>query len=826
MTVTATSTDSPSPTQLGRTVNVVASVKTTTARLQVALAGPLQITIPAGIAESGPSNSCSLQMPSVFESEADLSCSFILIGPTSGGTTLTATYQGDVSTTASYGAVTLATTQAQSTVTPTVSPTTPSYGQQTTLLANVYSSLTPGLTGAGVKASGTVTFASSAASDTANVSAGSASAALTGASGAVLAPAGSYSMVVTYSGDLNYAASSSTLKFTIGKACSTTVASPLTPASPGAPNLRVTVSPAACSGGAQAGGGTPTGGVQISNGTSTMSGTLSNGVAIFTVASGGYSASYSGDSNFQSSSAGIVNVTGSTLSTSVSLSVTPNPAQANQQLSLIATILGASADAAPTGRVAFSANGAAIGVATMGAAGCGSTSACLTATLPGGTQTITAAYSGDSTYAGSAASVAVIVNLLTATITASSPPAAAVYGGSVSFAVQVLPAVGGAATPAGTVQAIDNGAPTGTPTTLVNGAATIVISGLSPGTHLIGAQYSGNGNFSGATVMAGSVGVTQGQSSTTLTSAGNGNQLTLTAHVTALPPSIGAPTGSVSFVDATSGSTVGGATLSGGVATVTASFTTDPIAALYSGDSDFLSSASPAAGTVAIVNAASYAPTFSPGEIVTVFATSLGQKTLTGSAPLPTSLGGISVTVADSAGIPRQAGLFDVSPTQLSFLIPAQTAVGTATVTVSGNAGSFSSSIAVLPSAAALFTANATGQGPLAAQTVTTTSDGQTVYASTTAPNGETQVNVPIVLSSASPTYLILYGTGFDNAGSATVLLNGQSLTPAYFGPQGSFAGLDQINVLLPTSFAGVGRVNVSITVDGYISNVGTIAIQ
>ena len=54
--------------------------------------------------------------------------------------------------------------------------------------------------------------------------------------------------------------------------------------------------------------------------------------------------------------------------------------------------------------------------------------------------------------------------------------------------------------------------------------------------------------------------------------------------------------------------------------------------------------------------------------------------------------------------------------------------------------------------------------------------------------------------------------------------INGKTFIPAYFGPQGGFAGLDQVNVMLPASMAGSGQVNVSITVDGQTSNVGTIA--
>jgi len=88
-------------------------------------------------------------------------------------------------------------------------------------------------------------------------------------------------------------------------------------------------------------------------------------------------------------------------------------------------------------------------------------------------------------------------------------------------------------------------------------------------------------------------------------------------------------------------------------------------------------------------------------------------------------------------------------------------------------------------------------------------------------------VNAPISLLPAADTfYLLLYGTGFDTAKSVTVTTNGKTYPPSYFGPQGRFAGLDQVNALLPASLAGSGQVNVSITVDGQTSNVGFYCIR
>jgi uncharacterized protein (TIGR03437 family) len=47
-----------------------------------------------------------------------------------------------------------------------------------------------------------------------------------------------------------------------------------------------------------------------------------------------------------------------------------------------------------------------------------------------------------------------------------------------------------------------------------------------------------------------------------------------------------------------------------------------------------------------------------------------------------------------------------------------------------------------------------------------------------------------------------------------------------FSGPQGQFAGLDQIDAQLPGSLAGAGQVTVNVTVDGSTANAVTIAFQ
>ena len=77
--------------------------------------------------------------------------------------------------------------------------------------------------------------------------------------------------------------------------------------------------------------------------------------------------------------------------------------------------------------------------------------------------------------------------------------------------------------------------------------------------------------------------------------------------------------------------------------------------------------------------------------------------------------------------------------------------------------------------------------------------------------------------------YLVLYGTGIrnrtDNA-NVTCAIGKLTLPVLYSGAQGGFAGLDQVNVALPSTLQGAGTVNVVLTADGKASNTVTLQFQ
>ena len=128
--------------------------------------------------------------------------------------------------------------------------------------------------------------------------------------------------------------------------------------------------------------------------------------------------------------------------------------------------------------------------------------------------------------------------------------------------------------------------------------------------------------------------------------------------------------------------------------------------------------------------------------------------------------------------------------------------------------------------APALFTLN--GSQLATAETITVAANGtQTYGTSYQATTGAELAASPINVSSGQ-VYLVLYGTGLDAATAAntTVTINGVSATVLYAGIQNLFAGLDQVNVLLPSSLAGKGTVEVQLTSNGVAANPVQVVIM
>jgi uncharacterized protein (TIGR03437 family) len=221
-----------------------------------------------------------------------------------------------------------------------------------------------------------------------------------------------------------------------------------------------------------------------------------------------------------------------------------------------------------------------------------------------------------------------------------------------------------------------------------------------------------------------------------------------------------------------------------------------------------------------------------PNSFVSAFGSSLATVTQPAGSSYPTNLGGTTVTVTDALGVARLAQLSYVSPTQVNYIVPGSTALGQATVTVAASGGTTSSAAAVVAAIdPGLFLFG--GTDLVAAYVQRVNADGsQTVDNVYTLNSSGGIVAAPIDLSPASSqVYLVLYGTGLRGHSSAsnsvTITAGGVALpAPTYAGAQPQYAGLDQIDVLLPQSLAGKGDVVIQLTVDGQAANPGHVTIQ
>ena len=195
---------------------------------------------------------------------------------------------------------------------------------------------------------------------------------------------------------------------------------------------------------------------------------------------------------------------------------------------------------------------------------------------------------------------------------------------------------------------------------------------------------------------------------------------------------------------------------------------------------------------------------------------------------LPNAFDGTSVSIVDSAGNTSVAPLLYVSPVEVDFQVPATVAQGLAKVVVTSNGASQTAqNVQISAVAPALFTLN--NSGLAAAYALRVSADGsQTVQQIFSQDRTGLISAAPINMgSSTDKIYLILYGTGFDTAGTSnvTVTVNGVNAPVLYAGPGGS-VGLDQANIQLPASIAGKGNVNVQLTAAGVTANSVQVTIQ
>jgi uncharacterized protein (TIGR03437 family) len=237
--------------------------------------------------------------------------------------------------------------------------------------------------------------------------------------------------------------------------------------------------------------------------------------------------------------------------------------------------------------------------------------------------------------------------------------------------------------------------------------------------------------------------------------------------------------------------------------------------------------------TAVAVNSASYgAGPVASQEFVTVFGPGIASATAVATGlPLPTSLGGTSVRITDSAGNSQMAPLYSVAAGQANILIPQGLAAGTAQLAVlHGSTAALTGSIAMASSAPGLYSMNSDGAGVAAADAFRVTAAEQTVNEpvfSCNAAAARSCLPVALSLGAAGDTlYVELYGTGIRGAQSVECFVAGESVPVLYAGAVAAFPGLDQVDISIPASLAGSGTVRVYLVADGTASNAVSLQVQ
>lgn len=225
-----------------------------------------------------------------------------------------------------------------------------------------------------------------------------------------------------------------------------------------------------------------------------------------------------------------------------------------------------------------------------------------------------------------------------------------------------------------------------------------------------------------------------------------------------------------------------------------------------------------------------FAP-LAPGELMYSEASDIASAlAVAPGSSLPTTLGGVTLEITDSRGQKRLAPLYYVTTNVMCYVIPAGTASGPATATLTTSRGAtITGRFRVDTASPGLFTANANGSGVPAGLWIRKAADGTETYDYLFDPwqPAGSRVPIPVDLgASTDQVFLSLYGTGFRGATQGTATVGGLTV-PAAFAAAGAYPGEDVVTIgPLPRSLAGRGEVGIDLTFDGMIANTVQVNIR
>ncbi|MDE1163329.1 MAG: Ig-like domain repeat protein [Acidobacteriaceae bacterium] len=589
-----------------------------------------------------------------------------------------------------------------------------------------------------------------------------------------------HSITAKFGGNTNYSASTSTaVSEVVNKTATTTT---LSVTSTGLAGKSVALSAQVTSA-----TGIPTGTVTFSDGATTLgTGTVSaTGAATFsttTLGVGNHSitASYGGDTNYNSSI--------SSSSPEVIALATPTltlsgpTGSVNAGVAATFTSVIASTGVTPTGTITLLDAGASVSTQTVAATNNFSLS-----TLAVGPHSLTVSYGGDGNNAkavSNAVAVTITQGSTATSLTTSKTPQT--LGSSVTFSAVVTspsPNI------TGTVSFYDGGTLLGSPAVdSTTGAASLATSALTFGGHTITAKYSGDSNHTLSSSVALQQQIVQPTTSvitSSLNPAVSGASVTFTAHLSGAIST--APSGAVTFLDGAT--TLGAGTLD---ASGTATFTTTALAVgphsisiSYAGDTNYATTTSSVltqtitnADTQVLLTASANPATYGAPVVLTAAITSNGGlatgkvnfvegSTILGTAVLDgTGVGTLSISTLAPGTHTISANYLGDGKAAASASTPLTLVVRQATsVTLTSNANP------ALTLSSITFTATVANAGQDVAAGVVTFTDGSTTLGSATLDGtGNAVLTLPLLAAGSHAVIATYAGNGTNFAATSPTI--------------------------------------------------------
>lgn len=205
--------------------------------------------------------------------------------------------------------------------------------------------------------------------------------------------------------------------------------------------------------------------------------------------------------------------------------------------------------------------------------------------------------------------------------------------------------------------------------------------------------------------------------------------------------------------------------------------------------------------------------TLAPGMFVSLYGAAMATDSAAAqSLPLPTTLAGTQLLAGD-----KPLGLQFAGPTQVNAILP-EDASGLLTLTLKTAGGASRLNVLVEPAVPAIFTQSGTGSGPASALNAIT---GAVITAQSTARAGDA---ISLYLTGLGATER---RDGLDWAKlTPKVFVGGAEAQILYAGRAPGFAGLDQINFIVPAGVPAGDATPLRVESNGRVSNNVTLPIR